>query len=328
MPALAAISNVVNVLYRRLAPKSHATQADMSGRKAVVTGVSPSSIGYAVAKTLVAWGADVVGTNLDQDVEITGRMRRELEQVGEDPQRINVRPLDLCDPKSVYEFADWYRNWSNEELHLLINNAGVFKDFTMQSRDPLLATDGEEIHWRTNFLGTFHLTYALIPLLRTAGRRSGDARVIFLASDTHERINNEELFSPSPGNYKSWDAYGRSKLALIHLSNEIQRRYAENDNLRTASLHPGTTDTGLIAEGLQSNTFLRSLNPLLAPVMGSVFQTLDQGAQTPLHCATCVPFRGGEYYDRCRVARASAATRDAQAGMRLWAYAEKWVNAL
>ena len=322
---LQAIHKILEVLYHSVAPKPRAERVDMSGRKVIVTGVSPQSIGYAVAKTLASWGASVVGTNLDQTDEIEERIRGQLEQLGGDPELIRVHALDLCEPPSVREFVDWYRRHANDELHVLVNNAGVLKDIAMRHTMPLLAPDGEEIHWRTNFLGTFHLTHALLPLLHAGGRASGDARVVFLASDVHERVDNAMLFAPPPGSYKSWDAYGRSKLALIHFSNELQRRYAREHNLRTASMHPGTVDSNLITRGLEDTSLLRRLNRLIAPLLSLVFLTREQGAQTPLHCATCVPFEGG-YYERCRVSRASDAANDADVARRVWEYAERWLS--
>ena len=322
---LQAIHKVLEVLYHAVAPKPRAERVDMSGRKVVVTGVSPQSIGYAVAKTLANWGASVVGTNLDQTGEIEERMRGELEQLGGDPGRIRVRPLDLCDRGSVNEFVSWYRKHANDDLHVLVNNAGVLKDIAMRHTLPLRAPDGEEIHWRTNFLGTFHLTHALLPLLLAGGRASGDARVVFLASDVHERVDNDMLLEPPQGRYKSWDAYGRSKLALIHFSNELQRRYAEEHNLQTASMHPGTVDSNLITHGLEDTALLRRLNRLIAPLFSLVFLTREQGAQMPIHCATCLPFEGGSYYERFKVSHASEAANDADAARKLWEYAERWV---
>lgn len=323
---LQAIHKVLEVLYHAVAPKPRAERVDMTGRKVIVTGVSPQSIGYAIATTLASWGASVVGTNLDQTDEIEERMRGELAQLGSHPRLIKVRPLDLCEPKSVNAFVSWYRKHANDELHVLVNNAGVLMDITMRHTTPLLAPDGEEIHWRTNFLGTFHLTHALLPLLLAGGRASGDARVVFLASDVHERVDNAMLFEPPQGSYKSWDAYGRSKLALIHFSNELQHRYAREHNLQTASMHPGTVDSNLITHGLENTSLLRHLTRLIAPLFSLVFLTREQGAQTPIHCATCVPFEGGGYYERCRVSRASEAANDADVARRVWEYAERWLS--
>ncbi len=69
----------------------------------------------------------------------------------------------------------------------LVNNAGVFKDIAKRSKTTLRAPDGIEIHWRINFLGTFHLISLLPPLLQRAGQRTGDARVVITSSDVHHK---------------------------------------------------------------------------------------------------------------------------------------------
>ncbi len=323
-----ALREVKRVLGATMSPKPRAGRVDMTGRKVVVTGVAPHSIGFSVAKTLACWGAQVVGTNLSETQETEEAMRTELAGLDADPSLLRVRPLDLCDPDSVREFVGWYSREASGELHVLINNAGIFRDILMHFRQPLLAADGEEIHWRTNFLGTFHLTYSLLPALIQAGRASGDARVVFLASDTHERVDNSVLFGLPEGRYKSWDAYGRSKLAIVHLSKEIQRRYSDASNLQAVSLHPGTVYTRLVPRALQDHPRLGFVTRMLEPLFALSFLNREQGAQTPIICATQVPLKGGEYYERCRVSSASIASGDAEVSRRLWEYAENWVSKL
>ena len=82
-------------------------------------------------------------------------------------------------------------------------------------RERRVSADGFEIHWRTNYLGTFHLTRLLLPMLLESGRRSRDARVINVSSHQHDKGRNDRLFAP-PDRLDSWTAYGQSKLALIH----------------------------------------------------------------------------------------------------------------
>ena len=117
---------------------------------------------------------------------------------------------------------------------MLINNAGILRDVLWRWRKPRFSADGFEIHWRTNYLGTFHLTRLLLPMLRESGRKSGDARVINVSSHQHDKGRNDRLFQDS-GRYDSWTAYGQSKLALIHHSFELQRRYRADCNLRSVA---------------------------------------------------------------------------------------------
>ena len=116
---------------------------------------------------------------------------------GADPNNISVHALDLCDPHSVDGFTAWYRETHGNSLQVLVNNAGVHKNIFTPSTQPPLTRDGFEIHWCTNYLGTFHLTHALLPLLQQGGLESGDARVVNVVSHLHDRGKNKYLFEPA-----------------------------------------------------------------------------------------------------------------------------------
>ena len=214
--------------------KPMAEQVDLSGRYVVVTGATPGSIGYQVARTLARWGANVAVTDPVDSASPKEALLRDLREGGRTSDRIEAHRLDLADARSVEDFAAWYRERSGGRLDVLINNAGILRDVLWRWRKPRLSADGFEIHWRTNYLGTFHLTRLLLPMLRESGRRSSDARVINVSSHQHDKGSNDRLFRCS-GRLDSWTAYGQSKLALIHHSFELQRRYGADSNLRTAA---------------------------------------------------------------------------------------------
>ena len=165
--------------------------------------------------------------------------REDLHSIGAEENQVTAHWLDLCDVDSVNGFATWYGQNHGGRLHVLINNAGIHRNILSPRKKPPLSQDGFEVHWRTNYLGAFHLTSVLLPLLQRSGLECGDARVINVSSHLHDRVKNEGLFS-APDRYHSWDAYGLAKLALIHFSFEIQRRFADRYNLRSAALHPGS----------------------------------------------------------------------------------------
>ena len=309
---------------RLAAPKPRAGRVDLSGRRMVVTGASPGSLGYETARTLAAWGAAVVVTSLDDPAGLERTLRRRLGADGDDGDRVTARRLDLRDRRSVADFANWYAD-EYSKLDVLVNNAGILLDPLGRWREPRLSPDGVEIHWRTNYLGTFQLTAALLPVLLDSGRRSGDARVINVASHQHTRGRNERLFAPS-GRYHSWDAYGESKLALVHLAAELQRRYGGDGFLRAVALHPGSVYTNMIARGIAATRGLGRVRALAAPLAALVLLNPEQGAQTTIHCATGADVRGGGYYERCAPARPSRDALDETAATRLWERSQAWVD--
>ena len=316
---------------RLFSEKPMAERANMTGRNVIVTGAARQSIGYEVAKTLAAWGANVTVTSLGDVEPLQQALRHDLrEMAGEvcpDESRVVARHMDLCDPSSVANFVAWYGD-RHDRLDVLVNNAGVFKDIAGRSKTPILSEDGIEIHWRTNFLGTFHLTRLLLPMLAETGRLTRDARVVVTSSHVYEDGRNELFFCEDSGHYNSWRAYSQAKLALVHLSFEIQRRYAKECNVQSVVLHPGSVRTNLTSSGLDGNPLLKRVHRLFDPLLAPFFLTLEHGAQTTITCAARSPLKGGRYYERCAVAEAAEQANDEAVAKRLWEAAENWVAGL
>ena len=257
-----------------------AERADLSGRRILVTGAGPGSLGSATARVLSDWGADVVVTRRTD--------------------------LDLADASSVRRFAESFRG----PLDVLVNNAGIHLDLRSTWRTPTLTDDGVEIHWRTNYLGTAQLTALLLPRLA----ESADPRVVNVVSKLHARARNDDLFAPRDP-YDSWAAYGASKLALIHHAFELQRRCAP---VQGYALHPGSVYTHIADRGLEGHRVLGALRRVFAPVERAMLLTPEQGAQTTLHCATAPGLEGGRYFRNCAPATPTADALDAEVSARLW----------
>jgi NAD(P)-dependent dehydrogenase (short-subunit alcohol dehydrogenase family) len=297
---------------------SLAERTDLTGRSILVTGASPGSLGFATAQSLADWGARVVITTRSEvDKAVAAMSRGERDVVGHE--------LDLVDAGSVARFATWYHETRGETLDVLVNNAGIHLDLRSTWKQPRLTADGHELHWRTNYLGTMHLTHLLLPALREAGRRTGDARIVNVVSKLHTRGRNEHLFTPLVP-YNSWDAYGLSKLALVHATYEIARRCAA-DNVRAYAVHPGSVYSHIADRGLEEHRVLSALRRVFAPIESRMLLTPEQGAQTTLHCATARDLRSG-YYRACAPAEPSDQSQDRAAAARLWDETQAWVAAL
>ena len=307
--------------------KPMAERVDMSGRKVIVTGATPGSIGYQVARTLALWGADVAVTCPRDSDAARETLLRDLPAAGQRPNGIEAHWLDLADAGSVADFAAWYREMSGGRLDVLVNNAGILRDVLWRWRERRVSVDGFEIHWRTNYLGTFHLTRLLLPMLLEAGRRSGDARVINVSSHQHDKGSNARLFA-SPDGADSWTAYGQSKLALIHHSFELQRRYAADGNLRAAALHPGSAYSNMTFGWQDEPRLLKRTKRLITPLAPLILLTPAQAAQTTIYCATDPRLEGGHYHERCAKAEPIPDARDEAASRRLWEESDGWFRSL
>ena len=304
----------------------YAERVDLRGKRIIVTGASPGSIGFETARALAAWGAAVVITTRGNPQRALDALHSASMDTGTPPQ-ITAHPLDLCRADSVAQFANWYAATHNGQLDVLINNAGVHLDLLSQWKEPQLSDDDFEIHWRTNYLGTLHLSHLLLPLLQATAQKAGEARVVNVVSMLHHKGSNAGLFE-APRPYSSWIAYGLSKLALVHATFEMQRRYAGASKVQSYCLHPGAVFTNIAGKGLAGNRLVESVRNALSPVEAFFLLTPEEGAQTQLHCATHPQLVGGLYYDRCRPAQASAEARDVTVAARLWEETEAWVKSL
>ncbi len=304
-----------------------AQPVDLRGRRIVVTGAGPDSIGEATARTLAAWGATVVVTTRSPETTAAAAHSLNAELPAGCPGAVVGQALDLCDVASVTRFAEWYRATQGERLDALINNGGVHLDLRSQWRTPRLTADGHEIHWRTNYLGTLHLTHCLLPLLRATAGRQGEARIVNVVSMLHARGRNAALFGGPAAlqPYNSWAAYGASKLALVHATRELQRHYGA-EGVQAYCLHPGAVLTRIADKGLAGQTLLAAVRRAFAPVEAFFLLTPDEGAQTQIHCATQPGLTGGLYYRDCQPAQASADAGDDAVAARLWDETQAWLD--
>ena len=321
------IAKAVSHLWRLCTPKPLAERVDLSGRNVIVTGASPRSIGYETARILAGWGAQVVATSLRNVESTESRLKQDLRDMKADESKITVHPLDLCDADSVAGFSAWYRLRHEGQLHVLVNNAGTHKNILTPRRKPPATRDGLEVHWRTNYLGTFHLTKLLLPCLKKTGLESGDARVVTVSSHLHDRMENKDLFNDSQG-YNSWDAYGLSKLALVHFSFEIERRFGKDYNLLSTAVHPGSVFTNITRSAIPEEMVGATLSRAGSALASLVLFHPKHGAQTVVMCATKSPLQGGSYYEHCKIAEPSAQCRQESVSRELWDRSADWVETL
>ena len=245
---------------------------DQTGRVAVVTGAN-SGIGFETAKALAAKSATVVMAcrNLDKAHNAASKIRKEVPDA-----RLEILELDLADLNRVHDFADAFKD-KYDRLDLLINNAGVMVP-------PFDKTaDGFELQFGANHLGHFALTGRLLEkLLATAS-----SRIVTVSSTAHRMGEMDFTNLQAEKGYKPWEAYGRSKLANLLFTFELQRRLNDigTDTVAVAA-HPGGTKTNL-----QGNMFAP-----FRSVLNLVMQEPEMGALPTLYAATAPGVEGGDYY--------------------------------
>jgi NAD(P)-dependent dehydrogenase (short-subunit alcohol dehydrogenase family) len=288
---------------------------DLRGKVLLVTGGN-SGLGYESVKAFAGKGAEVILAS--RSIQKGEEARQEiLKDVPE--ARIRVMQLDLGDLQSVRNLASEFNN-QYKRLDVLLNNAGIMMTPYFTTRD------GFEGQLGTNHLGHFALTGLLLDvLLKTPG-----SRIVNVSSGAHrngEMDFNNLQFEKGRG-YKPMKAYGRSKLANLLFTYELQRKL-ENAKKESISLaaHPGVAMTNL-ARHLEG----RFLVKLLWPVFKWMAQDQAMGALPQIRASVAPDVKGGEYYgpDGRRefkgypvVVSSNEASHKLEDASRLWEESEK-----
>jgi NAD(P)-dependent dehydrogenase (short-subunit alcohol dehydrogenase family) len=184
--------------------------------------------------------------------------------------------------------------------------------------------DGFELQFGTNHLGHFALTGLLLENIVNAT----DSRVVTISSLGHRAratIDFDDLHAER--SYSRSAAYGRSKLANLLFTYELQRRLAESGSHTIAvAAHPGGSRTEL---GRNGPGWLRAAFVVVGPIL---FQSAAMGALPTLRAATDPDVRGGEYYGPSGLGEqrghpkrvdSSAQSHDEQLQRRLWQVSEE-----
>lgn len=321
---LEAVPKMTVHLIRRFFSKHPMAKAvNLKGKTIVVTGTAIGSIGYITAKAFASWGADVIVSTRSNTQSVVDALRDDLAgSIG--AGNIFGYSLDLSSADSVSSFAEQVIQNHNNRIDVLVNNAGIHLDLLSEWKLPKLTEDNFEIHWRTNYLGAFQLTNLLLPALKNVGNETGDARVVNVVSHLHTKGLNKDFFEQARP-YNSWEVYGQSKLALIHMAFEIERKYGA-EGVHGYALHPGSIYTNIAHKGLDGHRVLQTIRKSLAFIEKRILLTPEQGAQTQIHCATSVSAMPANYYQRCDMAEPSNEVADAAVADRLWQQTNEWFD--
>ncbi len=249
---------------------------DQSGRLAVVTG-SNTGLGLATAEALAGAGAEVVLAvrNLDK-----GDVARSQILESHPDATVHLQSLDLGSLDSVRAAADDLLA-THDRLDLLINNAGLMYTAWQTT------SDGFEMQMGVNHLGHFALTNLLLErMMATEG-----SRVVSVSSVGHKIMSKLDPATMMSGEkYDRIAAYGRSKLANLLFTYELQRRLdAAGSTTAALVAHPGVSATEL---GRESPAIVQFSMKFGKPLL----QSAAKGALPQLRAATDPDAVGGEYY--------------------------------
>ena len=188
---------------------------------AAVTGAN-RGIGLEVARQLAAHDYTVVLGARDLD-----RGRRAAAGLDPTGQRVHPCQLDVADTASVQAAAQWITGTLGR-ADILVNNAAIEYDTDQRAVTADLGRVDRAL--RTNLLGAWQLTQALLPLLR----RSPHPRIVNVSSESG---SISEMTGGTP-------AYAVSKAALNALTRLLAGEL-RGDRVLVNAVCPGWTDTDM-----------------------------------------------------------------------------------
>lgn len=260
-------------------------------RTVLVTGAT-DGLGRALAHTLAARGDTLIlhGRSVRKGAELLAELRAATGN-----RRLHYERADFSSLAEVRALADRVMS-AHGRLDVLVNNAGIGSSPVREE-----SQDGHESLFQVDFLAPYLLTCRLTPLLV----RSTPARIVNVASAGQARVDFGDVMLEH-GEWDSWLAYCRAKLALVAFSFDLAERLRDTD-VTVNALHPA------------------SLMPTkMVPPQFAPQSTLEEGVAHTLHIVTAPELDGstGLYYDRDKPARAHEQAYEPDARLRLRTLAE------
>lgn len=269
----------------------------MQGKTVVLTG-GTSGIGEVAALQLAGLGARLVLVARDTARGAATLAKLDAQAPGRGHRVVYGDLSQIAEMKRVgSDIAA-----SESKIDVLINNAGAMFG-TRQ-----LTVDGFEKTFALNHLSYFVLT----ALLRERLLGSAPARIVNTASSAHKSAHFDINDLQTAKNYRSFEAYSRSKLDNILFTRELARRL-QGTGVTANCLHPGFVATrfGDEAGGFIGHMIGFAKNLAISP---------EAGARTIVYLATSpeVAATSGDYFYKCKKAATTAAGRDDTLARALW----------
>ncbi len=275
----------------------------MKGKVCMITGAN-SGIGKATALGLVKMGTTVVMVCRNRN---RGEAAMDEIKAQSGNESVELMIADLASQKSirqlVKDFTDKY-----QQLHVLINNAGVAK------ANRTLTVDGIETTFAINYLAPFLLTNLLLDALKA----STPARIVNVSSMVHKwgAIDFDNLQGEK--RYDMDKAYNQSKLAIVLFTYELARRL-QGTGVTVNSLEPGlvATDFGREYTGFKRLMTTKIWRPFV--------KSPEKGAETSIYLASSLEVEGitGKHFTNKKATKSSKRSHDESVWQRLWQVSEE-----
>jgi NAD(P)-dependent dehydrogenase (short-subunit alcohol dehydrogenase family) len=269
----------------------------IKGKTCLITGAN-TGIGKETTRQIAELGARVV--MVCRNKEKGEKARQEIVETTNNKD-IDLLICDLSSLKNVKQFSEeFFADYT--ELHVLINNAGVYHMKRTETND------GYESAFAINYLAHFYLSRLLLPLLK----KSAPSRIINLSSNIHKfyKIKLRDLMLEK--RYNGQQAYSNSKSAMILFTYRLARLLKESE-VAVNAVNPGHVETQMTTIGLPKS-FIKIRDLIVKS------QTPEEGAKTSVYVASANNLERitGRYYDRCEESKSGKFTYDIDKQDLLW----------
>lgn len=293
-------------------------------RTIIITGAN-TGLGYAFARALAGkkgdWFILLACRSEEKAIAAVNRLKAESGH-----SHIDHLILDLSSLSMVRSFCETFVRKAYPPLFGIVCNAGISLDDEVH-----LTRDGIEQTFQVNCLGHFLLISQLLPHMDAMGR------ILFVSSELHredglmkrfrpdyttaQQLVYPEKTMPSIKNSGS-KRYSRTKLALLYYTYELADRLPKNGypGICVNAFNPGLMpDTGLggLNKKLIRKFFLKYILPIF---VGNAMSNPQRSGEMLADLMVSDQYEGlsGKYFDRSRLVKSSALSRDRNKALELW----------
>ena len=277
----------------------------MKNKICLITGAT-SGIGKAATLKLADLGASLI--LLSRNEQKGKKICEQISKISSNAQA-KFYKVDISSMKEVRNVSEKIKT-DFERIDVLINNAGARFDNYLKN------DEGIELTFATNHLGHFLLTLSLLEMLK----KSSQGRIIDVSSPAHTRGTQDLDDIIAPENYDRRLAYGRSKLANLLFTYEL------NNRLRDTNITVNAVDPGGVATNFSRNN---GLYPWLKHYLSYILQlkliSPQKAAETIVYLASSYDVRNttGKYFFEKKQINSSTTSYSKEASLKLWQLSSK-----
>lgn len=273
---------------------------NLNNKICLITGAT-SGIGKATALEIAKLGATTI--LLCRNEKLGNQTAEEIKQKTNN-QKIDLFVVDLSSQKEIKEFAEQFKQ-KYSQLHILINNAGVYLTKRQTTVDNLETT------FAVNYLAYFLLTNLLLDVIK----KCESARIINVAGSYHTKgkINFDDLQLEK--NYNGFTATYQSQLARILFTYELSRQL-QATGVTVNCLHPGAIATPMIEKDKDCPKAMKFFYNI-----GKYFlKSPQKGAETIIYLAVSDEVNNitGKYFVNKEIVLSSPLSYDIALAKQLW----------